>query len=155
MKGAIMTKKMLQGIATGIFFTTSIFGFNFYFTDNSQIETEVASFSEQDLQAYLQENDLVAVSKAEYVELFTKDENNEVDEKIVEEDVEAKEITIIIKPGMSSGEVGLLLQEKGLIDDYQQFSDYIMNNQLETKVKAGEFKLSTEMTIKEIVEALS
>lgn len=170
MKGAIMTKKMLQGLATGILFTTSILSYNFYFTDNFQVKNEDAPFSESDLQTYLQENNLITVNETEYQQLLTKVENidtetaelettnQDVEEELeedVEENVEAKEITIIINVGMSSGAVGLLLEEKGLIDDYQQFADYLVNNQLETKIKAGEFQLSTAMTIQEIAEALT
>lgn len=166
MKGDIMTQKMLQGLATGIFFTTSILSLNFYFTDNFQIKNEFAPFSEEALQDFLQENDLITVNQTEYEQLLTNVENidgettelhtnnQDVEEDIVE-DVEAKEITIIITVGMSSGTVSLLLEEKGLIDDYQQFTDYLMNNQLESKIKAGEFQLSTELTIKEIADALT
>ncbi|WNF37759.1 hypothetical protein RJD24_04700 [Bacillaceae bacterium IKA-2] len=157
-----MTKKMLQGLATGIFFTTSILSFAFYFTDYFQIGNEVATFSEQDLQAYLDENDLVTVNQTEYELLHKKVEKidtetaeSETNNQDAEEEIEEKEITIIIKVGMSSGAVGLLLEEKGLIDDNQQFAEYLLNNELETKIKAGEYQLSTEMTIKEIVEILS
>lgn len=161
-----MTQKMLQGLATGIFFTTSILSLNFYFTDNFQIKNEVAPFSEEALQAFLQENDLITVNQTEYEQLLTNVENidgettelhtnNQDVEEDIAEDVEAKEITIIITVGMSSGTVSLLLEEKGLIDDYQQFTDYLMNNQLESKIKAGEFQLSTELTIKEIADALT
>lgn len=165
-----MTKKMLQGLATGILITTSILSFNFYFTDNFKIENGVAPLSEHDLESFLQENDLITVNQTEYEQLLTMVENidsetaevrtNNQDiegelEEDVEENLESKEITIIIKVGMSSRSVGLLLEEKGLIDDYQQFTDYLVNNQLETKIKAGEFQLSTELTIKEIADALT
>lgn len=153
-----MTKKILQGLATGIFFTTSILSYNFYFTDHFQIENEVASFSEQDLQAYLDENDLVTINQTEYEQLLTKVEKIDTQtakSETINQDVEAKEITIIIKAGMSSGAVGLLLEENGLIGDDRQFTDYLLNNQLETKIKAGEYQLSTGLTVKEIAETLS
>jgi hypothetical protein len=161
-----MTKKMLQGIAAGVFLTTSLFGFNLYFTENPQIEDELTTFSEQDLHVFLQENNLVAVDKIEYEQLLIKSENKEADatelqtnnqdvEEEINANIEVKEIIIIIKPGMSSNEISLLLEANGLIDDHQQFADYLMNNQLETKIKAGEFQLSTDMTIEEFAKALT
>ncbi len=163
-----MTKKMLQGIAIGIFVTTLFFAYNFYYTNSFTIIKEVPTelngdLLEQEIEHYLQSNDLVAVDKKGYEELLSKvDEIEEVEdeEKVIEQEedpqkISTKEVSFIIEPGTSSGTVGLMLEEKGLINDRNQFENFLIDAGLETKIKAGEYQLSTDMSLDEIIRQIT
>lgn len=157
-----MSKKLLQGIAAGIFLSTTIFSYQFYF--NNQSITQNSQF-EHELTNYLEEHNLIALDKDEYEELLSDLEKNiqvsTTEDLIVEEDLagevtdEIKEIVFIIEIGMSTGEIGLMLEQEGLIKDRKHFEEFIIKNGLETKVKAGTYNLSTSMSLEQIVEELS
>lgn len=164
-----MTKKMLQGIAAGIMLTTLIFAYNFYFTNNftiikDQPDNVIGEVSEEDIEQYLKSHNLVAVDKLEYEELLNM---NEVEKEEVEkndedgrqeevvEDESIKEVLFVVEPGTSSGAVGIMLEEEGLIDDRQQFENYLSDAGLETQIRAGEYYLSTGMSLEEIIENLT
>ncbi|MCT8139724.1 endolytic transglycosylase MltG [Anaerobacillus sp. CMMVII] len=161
-----MTKKMLQGIATGILLTTLLFTYKYYFTDDFHVITEVTSnekvvFTEQDLEEYLQVHGLAVIDQLELEQLQNNQavltetpETTPPPEKVIEKEV-IKEITFTIEPGTSSGSVGQLLEEKGLISDRKLFDNYLIKNKLEGKIKAGEYFLTSEMTLEEIIEKLT
>ncbi len=167
-----MTKKTLQGIATGILLATSIFAYNLYFTNNlsiikeAPISEKLANMTEADkekfLAEYTQAKDLVIVDKAKYEQLLkNKTVEKKEEEKVpskpdkVVERVIIKEITLIIEPGMSSGTIASLLKAEGLISDKKAFVNYINSKGLETKIKAGKFLLTSEMTLEEIVDKMT
>ncbi|QOY36142.1 endolytic transglycosylase MltG [Anaerobacillus isosaccharinicus] len=162
-----MTKKMLQGIATGILLTTLLLAYNFYFTDNFLVIKEKPSeekmnFTEQDLEDYLQDHGLVAIDKLEYEQLL---EGNLASEEVIEsapsspekviERVVVKEITFTIEPGMSSGSVAQSLEESGLIADRSVFEEYVSRNGLETKIKAGVYSLTSDMSLEDILKTIT
>jgi hypothetical protein len=162
-----MTKKMLQGIAAGLLLATSLLAYNYYFTDNLLVIKEVQSeekmnFTEEDLQAYLESENLVIVEKPEYDQLLENSITLEIVQKEASskpekttEQVIIKEITFQIEPGMSSGSIALLLEEKGLISDKKLFEETLIKKGVETKMKAGEYSLTSEMSIEEIIEKLT
>lgn len=66
---------------------------------------------------------------------------------------ESKDIIVEIKQGNTSKEIGNILYEKGLIKNNQFFVFYLKFNHI-NDLKAGTFKLSPSMTLKEIVESI-
>lgn len=160
-----MTKKMLQGIATGILLTTLLLAYNLYFTDNFHVIKEIPSeekvnFTEQDLEDYLQNHGLVAIDKLEYEQLLDIASEEVVEsapsspEKVIER-VVVKEITFTIEPGMSSGSVAQSLEESGLIADRVVFEEYVSRNGLETKIKAGVYSLTSDMSLEDILKTIT
>lgn len=160
-----MTKKMLQGIATGILLTTLLLAYNFYFTDNFHVIKEIPSeekvnFTEHDLEDYLQDHGLVAIDKLEYEQLLDIASEEVVEsapssrEKVIER-VVVKEITFTIEPGMSSGSVAQSLEESGLIADRVEFEKYVSRNGLETRIKAGVYSLTSDMSLEDILKTIT
>lgn len=156
-----MSKKMLRGIATGILITTLFFAYSFYFTDIFYVnETPVTEkvISEQDVTKYLQEHNLKMIPVDEYeelvakVDIIEKEKKLDEDEEILKEDTKIK---LIIEPGMSSSAVGQLLEEKDIITDKNSFENYIITKGLETKIRAGEYDISSTMSIEEIVDIIT
>lgn len=168
-----MTNKMLQGLAIGIMVTTSIFAYGFYYTNSftviNEVPVEIADFSKEDIEHYLRSNDLLAVKKNDYEELLSKVENRDgetkvesvegqIEELINEENNESestKELWFVIEPGTASSLIGLKLEEKGLIKDKVQFENFLIEGRLETQIKAGKFKLSSNMSLEEIIEEIT
>lgn len=65
------------------------------------------------------------------------------------------EMTVVIPPGMSSEEMGVLLQSKGLIRDAKLFRLQYMFSEYKDDIKPGTFKLNTAMTVEQMMEAMT
>ncbi len=161
-----MTKKTLQGIATGILLTTILFAYHYYFTDRFHIlieeTTEIKNITEQDIEEYLAANHLVVVDEIDYEQLLEKlakaeelEQNNEAVTDNTIERIIIKEVVFTIEPGTSSSSIALLLEEKGLINSKEQFETYLFEKGLETKLKAGNYSLTSDMSLEEIAEKLT
>ncbi len=159
---------MLQGLAIGIIVTTSIFAYNFYYTTSFTLKKEVpvevaGDLSEEDIKDYLRSNDLLTVNKNDYEELLAKVENRAgKDESFEKKEMKknnkneiTKEIRLTIKPGTASSLIGFELEGKGLIKDKTQFEKFLIKAGLETKIKAGEYKLSSDMSLEEIIDEIT
>ncbi len=60
----------------------------------------------------------------------------------------------IVEPGTSVREIGNNLKEEGLIKDPVIFFLYVKKEKLDTKIQAGDFRLSTNMSIPKILEQM-
>lgn len=66
-----------------------------------------------------------------------------------------REITVTIREDYSSKDIGLLLEQKGLIRDATLFAIQDKLSGLEGKIKSGDYTLSTAMTIEEMLEVMA
>ncbi|MCD8502232.1 MAG: endolytic transglycosylase MltG [Bacillaceae bacterium] len=152
-----MTKRSLRGLATGILLTTIVFALQTKPVEEIQTdETEVKV--EDIVNNYLAEEQLIAISVEEYEMLNTKKlelEQEQPNSAGNEEPVIVREIHFTVEPGMSSGEVAILLERAGIIEDSLELEKHIINSGLEGKIKSGEYVFTNQMSIKEIVEILS
>lgn len=57
-----------------------------------------------------------------------------------------------IPPGSTAGEIGDLLEAEGIIADRWYFVAYVRLNKLESKLQAGRYELSSELTVPEIAD---
>ncbi len=64
-------------------------------------------------------------------------------------------ITFTIKKGMSSGQVAKLLVEKGLIEDADDFNQYIVKKGKASIIRVGEYTVSADASYDEIVTAIT
>ena len=80
------------------------------------------------------------------------DDNKKVDDK---EEEKVKEIDITIPKGAVSDDVAEILEEEGLIEDKADFHNYVKEKNMETKLKYGEYKISSDASFDEIIEILS
>lgn len=82
---------------------------------------------------------------------------NEEEKKKENQQKQEKPITVQleIKPGMSTSEVGEELQRLKLISNKSEFTNYIKKQKLESSVKAGSYKLNSDMTVEEIAAVLT
>jgi len=87
----------------------------------------------------------------------TKNEN--IDELFTKElqisDKRLKEVEINIPQGINGFETALILYEKKLIDSPQQFEKILIKNELDTRIRPGEYKLEVGMSVDEIINAIT
>lgn len=84
-----------------------------------------------------------------------QEENADEDEKEKEEDSnKPANYTINIQSGMSSQEIGSLLEENDIIDDASDFTDYLEEHDFSIRLKAGEHELSSDMSFYELAMEL-
>lgn len=68
------------------------------------------------------------------------------------EEAPGKDVTVTIKSGTGKMDVGKLLEEKGLIEDYKVF--WLQAILYECDIKSGEYTLNTSMTSEDILEVI-
>lgn len=91
---------------------------------------------------------------------ITPTEDETVDETPVEEDpveevVEIRDVTFVIDPGSPGFRIATNLETEGLIDSVDEFIQKLDELNLGNKLRAGDFKLNTGMTVEEIIRALA
>lgn len=62
--------------------------------------------------------------------------------------------SISVTSGMTSTEVALLLQEVGIIEDYEDFDAFLNENGYSTQIKINDYDFNSNMTYQELAEAL-
>ncbi|WP_062104680.1 MltG/YceG/YrrL family protein [Bacillus niameyensis] len=72
------------------------------------------------------------------------------DEKTIQESFQ-----LTISEGMTSKEISNELEEAGLIEDAENFNDYLADQDLQRYLQIGSFELKTGMTYKEIAEIIA
>lgn len=96
-------------------------------------------------------------NKDKQKEADNKRENNDREDK--EKDKEDKEknktYTLKIKSGMPSSDISDLLEENDIIDDASEFNKYLEKHNYSEKVQLGKFKVSSDMSLYEIAEAIT
>ncbi|KQL34236.1 endolytic transglycosylase MltG [Psychrobacillus sp. FJAT-21963] len=63
--------------------------------------------------------------------------------------------TLIVQAGMNSKEISTLLEEAGIVQNKQDFEDYLVSQDLAGRIQIGEYKLDSSMTLKQIAEKLT
>lgn len=88
-----------------------------------------------------------------------KDQENDQEDKEKDKEQEDKEknktYTLKIKSGMPSSEISDLLEENNIIDDASEFNKYLEKHNYSEKVQLGKFKVSSDMSLYEIAEAIT
>ncbi|MGX4669598.1 hypothetical protein JNUCC74_10325 [Cerasibacillus sp. JNUCC 74] len=88
-----------------------------------------------------------------------KEADNNKDQEDKEKDKEQedknKTYTLKIKSGMPSSDISDLLEENNIIDDASEFNKYLEKHNYSEKVQLGKFKVSSDMSLYEIAEAIT
>jgi hypothetical protein len=85
----------------------------------------------------------------------TNQNTTEDSEDISSQEPELSQITFTIVRGMSSGKVSELLLQKGLIDDAEDFNNYIISKGKAGVIRIGTFTLTKGASFQEIVNAIT
>ncbi|NBJ68528.1 MULTISPECIES: endolytic transglycosylase MltG [Clostridia] len=83
------------------------------------------------------------------------DDKKQAADKEENKEDEKKTFTVNIKEGMPSSEISDQLEANDIIDDAAKFSAYLEDNDYSQKVQLGKFKVSSDMSLQEIAEAIT
>ncbi len=174
-------KYYLRGLGTGIFVTALIMTIAFSVSNTkSRAESELAKntvkpsteeTSEETTgepatkketttkETTVKESTTKETTSAETTttEKATKETTTEETEKIQVTTIDGQEPSVVldIYSGMSSNKVAARLQELGVIDDKNEFNDYIYQKHMEEKIKVGQFTINYGASYEEILDAIT
>ncbi len=174
-------KYYLRGLGTGIFVTALIMTIAFSVSNTkSRAESELAKntvkpsteeTSEETTgepatkketttkETTVKESTTKETTSAETTttEKATKETTTEETEKIQVTTIDGQEPSVVldIYSGMSSNKVAARLQELGVIDDKNEFNDYIYQKHMEEKIKVGQFTINYGASYEEILDAIA
>lgn len=145
-----MTKRGIQAFAGGIILATAVLAAVFYLTDEDQAAAvkDNKTVTEQDVNNYLDSKKLVSVNRDEYQKLLDskKSLNNDSGSDTKSDKVKTYKLTI--KDGMSTADVSAILEKEGIISSAQDFNDYVIDAGYHKEIRAGEFKVKSDMSFK-------
>lgn len=97
---------------------------------------------------YLDSKKLVSVNRDEYQKLLDskKSLNNDSGSDTKSDKVKTYKLTI--KDGMSTADVSAILEKEGIISSAQDFNDYVIDAGYHKEIRAGEFKVKSDMSFK-------
>ncbi len=146
----MMTKEMIKGMAAGILFASISIGIYFYVFQEKP--SEKLSFSDIEQ----------AASSEGYVLMKEEDAEKEKEEpqKTATKLPETKEsgmgaYTLVVKAGMTPEDIGDLLAQNGIIEDSSVFSKYMADRNRTTQIQVGEYIVTKEMSLKQIVNTVT
>ena len=173
-------KYYLRGLGTGIFVTALIMTIAFSVSNTkSRAESELAKntvkpsteeTSEETTGEPATEKETITkettvkesttkekVTEEKTTEKATKETTTEETEKIQVTTIDGQEPSVVldIYSGMSSNKVAARLQELGVIDDKNEFNDYIYQKHMEEKIKVGQFTINYGASYEEILDAIT
>ncbi len=85
----------------------------------------------------------------------TPDETTPPDDTTENTVVEIKDVTFVIEPGSPGFKIATNLESEGLIESVDVFIQKLDELNLGNKLRAGNFKLNTGMTVEEIIKSLA
>ncbi|MGO5674012.1 endolytic transglycosylase MltG [Bacillus subtilis] len=153
-----MTKRDIQAFAGGIILATAVLAAVFYLTDEDQAAAvkDNKTVTEQDVNNYLDSKKMVSVNRDEYQKLLDSKEKSLTDDSSSDTKTDkVKTYKLKIKDGMSTADVSAILEKEGIISSAQDFNDYVIDAGYHKEIRAGEFKVKSDMSFKKIVKTLT
>ena len=90
-------------------------------------------------------------------EISTEEKTTEAPKETTTEKVENSytEATITVTSGMGSPEVAALMKEAGIIEDADDFDNYLVNQGISDKIQINTFKFNSNMSYEDIAKELT
>lgn len=98
---------------------------------------------------------LTAAEKKKAEEAKKKAEAEQKEKEAKEKADANKEYTLVIAPGEASGTAVQKLKENGIIDDAEEFTKFLQNNNFEEKVRDGSYKVKKGMGYDQIARIIT
>jgi hypothetical protein len=142
-------------------------------TEKPKHELPLEGVSIEEASKLLKTKGYVLLSESEFHELITaseqksdleKEKTKSDDEKTVQEEkesIEEKEnptvieYTLTIAPGMNSIDIADTLEEANIIDNSEEFQQFLEENGYSTFIQIGDFTLHNQMSLDEIAKIIT
>lgn len=152
-----MNKRSIRSFAFGIFFAVSFIG------ASTHIFEEKSETTVKEAKALLKKEGFITISEEEYENLKAKKEEaveepkDKVEPPTQEQETEnlATQYELEIVSGMNTSEIARILEEAHIIDDEQDFEQFLIEHDYNTKVQIGVFDLDSEMDYEEIAKKIT
>lgn len=128
-----------------------------YTVTNAQKDKDAANAEEESEEEAKVENenqDEESTNEEADAEEETEEEVEEIEEETVKEET-VTTVSINIPSGMASLDVSRLLENENVVDDAEEFNEYLLQNGYSQRVQLGSHELTTDMSFFEVAEALS
>lgn len=165
-----MNRRGFRAFSFGIIFAVSIMGSYYYGMDGGQAKSSELSSKKQ-----LEDKGYIILTPAEYTKLQEQKElkktpdteetkkveeveENTKTEKVPNQPQEEKKVitySLEIKSGMNSSEIAKLLAEQNIVANEDEFDQFLIANNYQTKIQLGIFVLNNEMSYEEISKILT
>ncbi|WP_261129472.1 hypothetical protein [Bacillus sp. Marseille-Q3570] len=154
----------LRGFGAGLIAASGILAVvHFLGSDNIDSEAKAENSEEityEEVNEYLENEGLVAVDQAKLDQLEGK--QNTDDKSATEEPKEEKpeeepviKTTVVISKGTSTGQVTDYLESQKIIKNSDELLKYLRANNMENKVRFGNYEVNSKMTIAEIAKVIT
>lgn len=168
-------KYYLRGLGTGIFVTTLILSIAFDVrlskinsSNENRAESKSESISETTSPENTSDSETVSSNKGEdqstntdeLTENLTEETTSESETSAPEPDIstaipQSATVTIDIYSGMSSNKVAARLEELGVVEDADDFNNYMYSRRIENSIRIGRFDISQNATYDEIINIIT
>lgn len=153
-----MGHKGLQSFSGGLFLATAILGGTYYYSHHTAEESspEMIELSTEEMMtrltaagyAVLTEAELEAV-RDEAASATEQPEDGQEEQQII------YQMVLTISSGMTSHQVAEQLAAGQIIEEVEPFLEYLQSNGLTQSIRTGQFLLSSEMTVEEIIAVIT
>lgn len=83
------------------------------------------------------------------------DDADEAEEESEAEEEEVRKVKLTVRQGDLTPDIADFLQEQGIIDDKQEFVDYLEEHDYSPYIQLGTFEVSSDMSLYELAERLT
>ncbi|MGM7701994.1 hypothetical protein ACSVDE_09705 [Pseudalkalibacillus sp. Hm43] len=154
----------LRGFGAGLIVAAGILALVHYQgSDNQEVKAEGSeSITYEEVKTYLKNEGLVAVEEAQFEQLQaaqtgekkpSEDTKEKSEEEAKEEQVHST--TLVIQKGTSTGEVTNFLENQKIIKSSDELLNYLRSNNMESKVRFGNYEVNSNMSIAEIAKTIT
>ncbi|GGA32115.1 endolytic transglycosylase MltG [Psychrobacillus lasiicapitis] len=154
-----MNKAAIRFLGVGLFLAGAAFQIHLMVGENDQAKGDITP------QAYKQAQTELKNVKNQLAQLQLDLDNaqqeqtaSETEKKVETADTASNEATnsvLHIQSGMTSRDISTSLEQAGIIQNKQDFEDYLIAQDLSSKIQIGQFELNSTMTIKQIAEIIT
>ncbi|GIN55785.1 hypothetical protein J8TS2_01040 [Lederbergia ruris] len=153
-----MDKRGTRGIAIGLLLSAiCLFGFQYFNPEtNERAKPSNPSNKTDHNSAELErlQND-VEDWQTKYEELEKKQMSEGKKEQPETSKEQPTSFELTIKEGMSSKEISDQLEAAGIVNDSEDFNDFLEAKELQTKIRTGTYKMDKNMSYQEISDILT
>ncbi|MDF2855369.1 MAG: aminodeoxychorismate lyase [Neobacillus sp.] len=162
-----MRINLLSSFTAGILITTTICG-AVYFADKGDAPKVSAKTSEKTTSIKVQPSEeemvenlvakgYIVLPKAEYDKNLAAAKASGTKENVSEDktpETTKTQVVLNITNGMTSGDVGYMLKDAGMIEDAYTFSTDIEKRGLQNKLRQGVFNIDSEMSLDQVISII-
>lgn len=159
-----MKFNQLSSFAAGIFLATAICSAA-YFTvgtkaaqapvQTSKDKTDSASKpSNEEMKAELESSGYIVQTTEEHDQSLEEAKKAVQDEKSSEEQKAVNQVLLNVTEGMTSIDVGRMLEKANIVDDAFKFSKDVEKKGVENRLRPGMYKVTSEMSYDEVISTI-